>query len=231
MQEAKRLQPRAVEQDAEPKETRPLRHGRTDPGRAAASVGKQDSPAPSRGSGPRGTGGPAALPWTPAEEEEQIVDEDEEETIESEEAPRVYRLTHAQWEHSVQALLNLEESTGLSSGFIGTTMNGGYDNNTETLLVDAILFQDYQRVAIELSDQVARDPELLAAVAPDLSADSVETWLEAIVSEAWRRPISSDELSSWSNVFALGPELVGSGDDLADGVQVVLQALLQSPMR
>lgn len=171
--------------------------------------------------------GPAAT--APDEEEEQLVDEDEEETIESEEAPRVYRLTHAQWEHSVQALLNLEDSTGLSSGFIGTTMNGGYDNNTETLLVDAILFQDYQRVAIELSDQVARDPELLAAVAPDLTAETVDVWLEAMVSEAWRRPITTDELSSWSSVFAMGPELVGSGDDLADGVQVVLQALLQSP--
>jgi len=167
---------------------------------------------------------------TPPEEEEQLVDEEEEEeTVEGEDTPRVYRLTHAQWEHSVQELLELEETTGLSSGFIGNTMNGGYDNNTETLLVDAILFQDYQRVAIQLADQVARDPELLAAVAPDLTAETVDVWLEAIVSEAWRRPITDEELASWSNVFALGPELVGSGDDLADGVQVVLQALLQSP--
>ncbi|HHO53333.1 MAG TPA: DUF1595 domain-containing protein, partial [Deltaproteobacteria bacterium] len=54
-------------------------------------------------------------------------------------------------------------------------------------------------------------------------------WIETFGLRAHRRPLSDDEIASYQGLFELGPELVGSGDDFADGVQLVLSAMLQSP--
>jgi hypothetical protein len=147
----------------------------------------------------------------------------------SEDVPRVYRLTHEQWEHSVQALLDLPEPSGLSAGFIGNTMSRGFDNDADVLLVDGILFQDYQQAAQLLAAQVTGDDSLYDAVAPGLRADGVDDWLRAFGEAAHRRPLTEAELESWKRIYALGPELVDSGDEVRDGVHIVIQAMLQSP--
>ena len=63
------------------------------------------------------------------------------------ETSRFPRLSHAQWENTVQDLFELPEATGLSSLFIGDPISGGFDNNSEALKVASVLWTDYQRAA------------------------------------------------------------------------------------
>jgi hypothetical protein len=79
---------------------------------------------------------------------------------------RFARLTHLQWENTVQDLLHLGGPTGLSDDFIGDTLSAGFDNDAENLQVSPELWQDYQRAAETLSAQVVSDPGLYGQVVP-----------------------------------------------------------------
>lgn len=287
-------------------------------------------------------------------------------------SPRLYRLTHDQWENTVQDLLRASAPPELAGGFIGDTLHGGFDNEAEQLSVTPELFLDYQRAAEALARDVVEDAELYARVVPqdpreggvnfelrvevekdpemtadngdlsgqgwmlwsdgtlavpaelptggrytmeaslssstcgdgiygtaDLAVDgtvlaSVETsgvyevyaveaelsagphqlqvvftndcwieetgedrnlvidwigirgaagalgeseagpaeaaeWIADIGRRAWRRPLRAEEQAALEELFTRGPELVASGDDFADGVELVLAFLLQSP--
>lgn len=56
-----------------------------------------------------------------------------------------------------------------------------------------------------------------------------EAWIGAFGLRAHRSPLTAAQIASYQALFSLGPELVGSGDDFADGVQLVISAMLQSP--
>ncbi len=58
---------------------------------------------------------------------------------------------------------------------------------------------------------------------------SMESWVDRVVMTAFRRPLSEEELEQWTTIFAQGGSVMQTGDDIADGVQMVLTALLQSP--
>jgi len=94
-------------------------------------------------------------------------------------SPRVYRLTHSQWEHTVQDLLGLESPSGLSDGFIGDGLSAGYENNAEYLEVGSETWQDYQTAAETLAQRVVTQPALYATVVPeDPRPDGVDfSWL------------------------------------------------------
>ena len=286
-----------------------------------------------------------------------------------ESSPRVVRLTHTQWENSVQDLLSLEQETSLSERFLGDPLTEGFENEASKLQVSPELFQDYQRAAEALALLTVSDLDRYSAVVPqdprvagvdfeqrleaedsavtgsngDYSGDgwllwsdgsftatvtlleqgdylmeaalagsdcgdgvyatfemradgeaiaSGETlpattvfsaevelsagdhelqvvfdndcwvdggdrnlymdwmqltgaggvlgesqagqeqalaWIEDIGARAFRRPLTNNEAMVLLDLFEQGPELGGSGDDFADGVELVLSTLLQSP--
>lgn len=61
------------------------------------------------------------------------------------------------------------------------------------------------------------------------TVSEMSDWVERFVSEAFRRPLSETEVTWWHAVFEQGPDLLQSGDDIADGVQMVISTVLQSP--
>jgi hypothetical protein len=287
---------------------------------------------------------------------------------------RFARLTHLQWENTVQDLLLLDAPTGLSDAFLGDTLSEGFDNDATKLEIGSELWLDYQRAAEALSEQVRSTADRYNAVVPQdlrtgeggpaftlrvegegpdvtastgatsgsaynlwsagtlefdvnlpetgsytlrarvwadqaggelaqatlgfdgqdlLTADvnaasegSAETfaiefagtqgfhtahiaflndyyqdgedrnlyvdwmevegaglamgpsqateadrdaWIASFGKRAYRRPLTQDEIALYVALFEQGPELVGSGDDFADGVQLVIAAMLQSP--
>ena len=81
--------------------------------------------------------------------------------------PRVYRLSHSQWENSIQALFPFEEARGLSDAFLGDGLHEGFDNNAESLQIGPVLFQDYQGAAERLAAMVVENPEHYALVVPE----------------------------------------------------------------
>ena len=60
-------------------------------------------------------------------------------------------------------------------------------------------------------------------------ADQSLAWIEEIAALAFRRPITEAQAMVLLDLFEQGPDQIGSGDDFADGVEMVLVALLQSP--
>ena len=49
------------------------------------------------------------------------------------------------------------------------------------------------------------------------SVEEMGTWVERFVSEAYRRPLTEDEVTLGAEVFQSGESLIGSGDAIADG--------------
>ncbi len=139
---------------------------------------------------------------------------------------RMVRLTHAQWEHSVRDVLRLEADPGLSTSFAGDPPNGTFSNNERALSVTPNLRLDYQRAAEALSQRVARDPAALARLYPE--ADSA-AFIAAFGRRVYRRELSAEEQARYRAVYDLGPSVFESGDARADGAQLVIEAMLQSP--
>lgn len=61
------------------------------------------------------------------------------------------------------------------------------------------------------------------------SVEEMSGWVNRFVGQAFRRPLTSEEQETWQGVFAQGQTLIHSGDDIADGVQLIVMAVLQSP--
>lgn len=140
---------------------------------------------------------------------------------------RFVRLTHAQWEASVRDLLGLEVGRELSSAFIGDAPAGTFSNNERSLVVVDSLWSDYQRAAETLAASVVDDATALAHVTHGVRDGAA--FIEAFGRRAFRRPLTISELERFTTLFAAASSLLGSGDPFADGVQVVLEAMLQSP--
>src|SRR5688572_20537499 len=98
-------------------------------------------------------------------------------------SPRMYRLTHSQWERTTQDLLRLDVPSGLSAGFIGDTLHDGFANNGDAMEVNPELFRDYQLAAETLASHVVNDHDVYQRVVPQdaraaLDVDEVRFELE-----------------------------------------------------
>lgn len=143
------------------------------------------------------------------------------------------RLTHAQWENSVRDLLRLDAAPGLAGSFEPDTRISFFDNNIRALRVSGDLWSDYQAAAESLAEAVVSDPAILGGVLPsNLPTDSAErarAFIAELGQRAYRRPLSPEEIEAHAQLFNEGgthfPEM-GAFDA---GVQIVLEAMLQSP--
>jgi hypothetical protein len=146
---------------------------------------------------------------------------------------RFPRLSHLQWENSVQDLLYLAQPSGLSASFTGDPLGGIFDNNESSLLVTPGLWADYQTAAEQLSVLVTSDAAKLAKLVPaDAPADAAgraKAFVESFGMRAYRRPLTPTEVTGYLALFAKGKDLVDGPDDFAKGARLTLQAFLQSP--
>lgn len=140
---------------------------------------------------------------------------------------RFVRLTHAQWEASVESLLAIPGPSGLSSSLAEDAPSGFFSNNERSLEVGPVLWGDYQRIVEQLGQDAADDPSSLAAVTG--GTRDATTFIRAFGKRAFRRPLTEDEVELYESLFDTGAEAIGSGDAFADGVQLVIEGMLQSP--
>jgi hypothetical protein len=140
-------------------------------------------------------------------------------------------MNHQQWENSVRDVLKLTTPLGLSSAFVAEPLRGMFDTNATFLSVDSDLWQDYQTAAEAVGNKVARDAKLLAQVFPAVAAgmDQAKAFIQTMGQRVYRRPLTTDEVTRYTTLFAKGPTLVASGNANADGVELVLGAMFQSP--
>lgn len=137
----------------------------------------------------------------------------------------VVRLTHEQWERSVQDIFELDAPPGLSSGFHPDPPEGKFSNNEKALYVNDTLRADYQRSAEAIADLVVRDSAKLSS----LGAGNASGFIEKLGKRAFRRDLTPDEVAQYEELWAAGADAIASGDDTVDGARIVIEALLQAP--
>jgi hypothetical protein len=142
---------------------------------------------------------------------------------------RVARLTHLQYDNTVRDLLGLEARA--TSEFLVDALFAGYDNNVDGLRVEGRLGRDYRRAAEDLAAQAVANSSSFSQLVPCSPATSgcAEDFIRSFGLKTYRRPLRDEELAALRDLFERGPELVASGDAFRDGVQVVVEAMLQSP--
>ncbi|MEM7155821.1 MAG: DUF1592 domain-containing protein [Myxococcota bacterium] len=146
---------------------------------------------------------------------------------------RFFRLTHVQWENTVQDLFDLDEPSGLSADFRADAREGGFlfDNNATSLEVDEALWSGYQRAAVDMAEIAASDPSILEFIAPDTGDETTRAaeFIRNFGRRAFRRPLTDAEATQYVELFNRGPELYEETTGFAAGVRLVLEAILQSP--
>jgi hypothetical protein len=146
------------------------------------------------------------------------------------------RLTHTQWEHATADLLGRAGISGLSQDFVRDTSATIFDNDGESLHVNATLWQQYQGAAEALAQEVVEDPDRFEVVQWGVGrgktgeADTArDAWIAAFGARAFRRPLTPDEVATHARVYDQGSAVFQSADSRVDGERAVITAMLQSP--
>ncbi len=149
---------------------------------------------------------------------------------------RFPRLSHRQWENTVRDLFVLDATTGFSSLFIGDPQSGKFDNTASDLDVTQTLWSDYQRAAEQVAELVTSSPDLLSRIVPDDLPENqadpsvkAKAWIEQFGARAYRRPLTAEEIETHWQLFSQGVDLYTDLDDFTAGVNLSIQAFLQSP--
>ncbi len=147
---------------------------------------------------------------------------------------RLARLTHTQWENTVQDLLYLDAPTGFSESFRADPSNAGYlfENSAAALEVDGPLWSGYQVAAVETASLAVTSPSVLAAILPVDDGDSAaraEAFVRDFGMRAFRRPLEEDEVIAYAALFPGAAELYDESTGFEAGVQLVVETMLQSP--
>jgi hypothetical protein len=142
---------------------------------------------------------------------------------------RVVRLSHTQYANTVRALFGVEESP--ESGFAPDALNGFNFDTSNDLRVDARLGPQYRSAAEQLAQQAVQDAAVLGRIVPcQAGAEGCAgEFIDSFGERAFRRPLSSEESARFQALFDLGSTLGDIGNAFEDGVQLVVEAMLQSP--
>lgn len=143
---------------------------------------------------------------------------------------RLFRLTHKQYENAIRALTGLE--VGAAAEFPTDQNQAGFDRGMDLQVGDA-LGKAYRSQAEAIAAQVATSTAAFTRVVTCDPATG-DTCARAFISQfgrrAYRRPLSPTEQAAFLAAFNKGPTLVdGTADNFHKGVQVVVEAMLQSP--
>jgi hypothetical protein len=143
--------------------------------------------------------------------------------------PRLVRLSHAQYQSTLQDLFGIDDN--VAAALAPDSLNGFVFSTSNDLRVDARLGPQYRQVAEELAERAVSEEAIFDRIVTcdTNQASCADTFIQSFGERAFRRPLTSDELATFKALFTQGGDLVDSGDDFRDGVQVTLEAMLQSP--
>lgn len=141
-------------------------------------------------------------------------------------ADRFPRLTHAQWEATIQDLFQLPEPSGLSAGFTPDPQLGRFDNNIARLGLTQGLWRDYQTAAETIAGRAVADEAIYAAL---VHGGDPRAFVTAFGARAFRRPLTDAEVERYLALFESAPSVFPQHDAMKAGVRLVVQAMLQSP--
>jgi hypothetical protein len=145
--------------------------------------------------------------------------------------PTIARLSEAQWANSVRDLLLLPDPGDLTLPTADAVVR--LDNEADSLFVNQPLHDDLQAAAERLAATVASDPIAIARLvpsnAPTDTAGKGQAFIQAFGRRAYRRPLTPTELQAYLALFNQGSMLTTGLAAFPAGIEVVLEAFLQSP--
>jgi hypothetical protein len=143
---------------------------------------------------------------------------------------RLFRLTHAQYDNSVRALTGLDVRP--SGDFPIDQNQAGFDRGIDLQAGD-VLGKAYRAAAETLAASVAGNATAFSKVVgcdPATGNSCRDSFIANFGRRVFRRALTDAEKAPLASLFAMGPTLVdGTADDFHKGVQVVLEAMFQSP--
>jgi hypothetical protein len=146
--------------------------------------------------------------------------------------PRVARLSRQQWSNAVRDLLKLTDISAIDSGVTGDALIG-FDNEADALFVTEQLRAQLYDAAEKLADKVTGDAtalgRLVPANAPTDTAGKGKAFITAFGQRAFRRPLTSAEVTTHVGLFNQAATLYPGVDAFKAGASLVIQAMLQSP--
>jgi hypothetical protein len=172
---------------------------------------------------PPGGGGPVVIPPVPGENAPTTGNFASAPGLSS----RFVRLSHRQWENTVIDLFKGMAPANLSRDFLSEPIRSSFNNNGSVLEVSTALWQDYQKAAAQLAT-ASRNAQMQGAFLNNGAKDA-KTFIRNFGLRAFRRPLTDAEVTQYEQHFAKGPQLIGGTDAFADGVELVVEAMLQSP--
>ena len=136
---------------------------------------------------------------------------------------RVRRLTNAEFDESVTRLLGVESRYGAS--FTPDTRQGGFTRN-DAQRIDPVFIAQLSEAAQKSAASVRGKLTQLAPCNNNPGNEScARTFIESFAKRAYRRPLVQRETDALLKVYRVGAE----GTSYADGIDAVIQAVLQSP--
>jgi hypothetical protein len=145
--------------------------------------------------------------------------------------PRLVRLTHTQYDNSVTDLFGV--TLNPSASFIDDPAFAGFTNNAEGLLTSDRLARDYRRAAEELAAVAVQSPDIMARIVPCTPEGDGEACARQFVQRfgkrLYRQPLTQAAEDAYIGLYHEGNGLYESGGPFEQGIQLVLEGMLQSP--
>ncbi|MGF1467508.1 MAG: DUF1592 domain-containing protein [Sandaracinaceae bacterium] len=143
------------------------------------------------------------------------------------------RLSHEEWRNTVRDLLGVD-AMELSASFRPDAVPGNavFDNPGGDFEVDGTLWTAYQQAAQTLARRAMQETAVRARVVPaGVSED--ETGARAVITSfgrrVHRRPLTPAEVEEYLALYRLAPQVSEGGTGFDNGIQLVVEAMLQSP--
>jgi hypothetical protein len=135
-------------------------------------------------------------------------------------------MTRREWNHTVQDLVG--DDRHLADGFVPEEEGNGFTNNADALVVTQLLAEQYLNAADAVSTRATEDLPGLLQCDPTAGDEEacVRGFLGRFGKRAYRRPLTPEEES---NLMALYVTVRRDGAAVREGVEAILQAMLQSP--
>lgn len=135
------------------------------------------------------------------------------------------RLSRFEYNNTVRDLFGID--THPADAFTPEKVALGFNNQAASLTVSPLLAEQYMDAAEAISVAATADMTALLPCDPAAAGESecAHDLIVKLGERVYRRPLSADQVEELSGVFAWGLE----NHDFATGIQLVIQAMLQSP--
>ncbi|WP_428268473.1 DUF1592 domain-containing protein [Haliangium sp.] len=144
------------------------------------------------------------------------------------------RLTQVEYNNTVFQLLG--DTTYPANSFVPDEEAGGFTNQASALVVSPLLAEQYlesaETLAATHSESLLADdlPACVgASVDPSACNAAAEAFIRDFGKRTFRRPLAEDEVTMHKDLFMQGAALGEGSYDPRTGLELVLQAMLQSP--